>query len=979
MTKKYLNIISILAISFCFSACDDPEDPSTQDPIVDPGPEVPEDCATLGCGAGRYCHEHECVDPVASGKPCLEDVPCAKDLVCTDGICTQAPEDTSCVTKGCPFGEFCDGEKCVNAIPTGKPCVESVPCEEGAYCANDVCTPHLTEGSACTKSDVCASDLSCIVGTCRKPLTKGDSCAGDLELSCPIPLICGPAQKCADYVSIGDTCGDTEICETGNCIDGTCKPPAKLGEACDEINACDKALACQDGVCLQTYGTCKYNSDCAADSYCCTLPACDTPEVCFAYGEGPGGEYNNQCRFNLKPGIFEASVQCEWNGSGADLPDANQIMSTIMAADLPFDSGTAVELVAISFSTVKNKVTTALRIFNGETCELLQTIENPDIFNSANPALADIDNDGLIEIVAPLNNKGAVAYHWDEQNKRYDPKPFWNTSGCDVDAMWGGPSIHDINNDGVPEVIVDWAVYDGKTGKCINTASTQASAATDPNSLGRFPVLADIDLDPDGKIELVSTQLWHWNSEDNTWELIPDSYKFGYSFGYADFGTPKNDGSFDFTKLDGKAEIVATGKDYLRVYAFPGTMILESKLTVTLGTPNIGDFDGDGLPEIGVAGKDSYYVVDPGCGAQKAKCENDESHVLWSSKSQDNSSGYTGSSIFDFDSDGKTEVIYGDECFTRIYDGLTGEVVFSSARTSNTAFENPVILDPDQDMSAEIIIGSDSVANSLPCPEVDNMHHGVKCIDDEDCYSNKCVEGYCRCNADSECNWQRDAQGQVMNEYKCTDPLAPQKAEDGKVCRAKHTPNVKHPGFRILRDRLDRWASARTLWTQHAYAVTHINDDGSIPKTSAWKQNFTDPKMNNFRQNSNGNLEAGFAPDITGRFIKDNVCGKDSQGKYIIQGYLCNRGRKDVGSKLPATFYKGDPAEGNIICTSYTDSNVPAGSDGCRYVKCEMEDLVTGRLTMVVNDDGKGGRTTVECDTNNNTDTIDITECTLVN
>ena len=37
------------------------------------------------------------------------------------------------------------------------------------------------------------------------------------------------------------------------------------------------------------------------------------------------------------------------------------------------------------------------------------------------------------------------------------------------------------------------------------------------------------------------------------------------------------------------------------------------------------------------------------------------------------------------------------------------------------------------------------------------------------------------------------------------------------------------------------------------------------------------------------------------------------------------------------------------------------------------------RAGVPINDDGNGGRTTVECDTNNNTDMIEISECTIVN
>lgn len=965
-----------LAILFCLCAspfglfgCTD-EVINTMNTTDPERPEPEAACEEAGCDDGLYCHAGKCVQPIGEGAACLEDVPCADGLSCVDGKCQKSVEpEKTCAETGCPDGQYCDGEACRSFVPLGEPCRDGVPCAENALCIRDICSLPGKKGDPCTSRADCDENMACLAQTCVAELQKGDSCSDDdPHAICISPTTCLDG-FCKEYVSTGDACDENTLCDIGACINGVCKPPAEKGEACDEINVCADGLICQGGICLKNYGSCNTNSDCDADSYCCVMDSCDVKNVCFPYGEGPGGEFNEECQYKLVPGLFEASIQCEWLGNPSDgvETDSVQIMSSVMAADLPFDSGNAVEVAAITFNP------SVIRIFNGETCELLQSISNRSVYNTSNLALADLDNDGNVEILANGSSGPIYAYRWNEARKRYDDTPWWTSSGCSPYINWGGVSVHDINDDGFPEVIADWAVFDGRTGSCINRASSSAAST---RNIGTTPVIADID--NDGRIEFVNHGAWRWDTSANTWNRVYPSYNAtGYNlFGIADFGTPTGS-SFDFEQMDGVAEVVAVNSGgSVRLYSLDGQLLLDARLTgsgTSGGPPNIGDFDGDGKPEIGIAGNNSFSVLDPRCTGPSDECY--AKYVLWTSISQDKSSGVTGSSIFDFDSDGKTEVIYGDECYTRIYDGKTGEVLFSSYRTSNTAFENPVIVDVDRDMSAEIIIGSDNIAPN--CPTVDPNHHGVKCVENADCFSGLCVNGYCRCQNDSQCNWQRDAAGNLLDEYSCTSPLSPESKNDGLVCRAKHPNGIKRSGLRILRDRLDRWASSRPIWNQHAYAVTHVNDDGTVPRTSAWRMNHLDPKLNNFRANAMGSLAAGYAPDITGRFIEDQVCGKDANGKFIIQGKLCNRGRKDVGSKLPATFYKGDPAENNIICTSYTDSNVAAGE--CRFVHCEMDSLVTGKLTMVVNDDGNGGRTTVECDTNNNTDMIEISECTIVN
>jgi len=65
-----------------------------------------------------------------------------------------------------------------------------------------------------------------------------------------------------------------------------------------------------------------------------------------------------------------------------------------------------------------------------------------------------------------------------------------------------------------------------------------------------------------------------------------------------------------------------------------------------------------------------------------------------------------GCALFDFDGDGRAEVIYNDECNFRIYDGVNGDVLFKEPSESRTRIEYPVVADVDNDGSAEIVVAS---------------------------------------------------------------------------------------------------------------------------------------------------------------------------------------------------------------------------------------------------------------------------------
>ena len=524
-------------------------------------------------------------------------------------------------------------------------------------------------------------------------------------------------------------------------------------------------------------------------------------------------------------------------------------------------------------------------------------------------------------------------------------------TGINGQTRWDGPSLHDLDDDGLAEVLSGPGVFEGVSGVRLNPGQVIPGSGA-----GRIPVAGD--LDGDGAIELVAEGVWRWNVGMSVWELAYPGSPAASHYGFADFGTPGADpASFDAKTLDGIAEIVTvTGKD-VSLYTLGGQLLFTAQQGG--GPPTIGDFDNDGFPEISSAGGTAFTVFDldckdplaPGCAGP---------YVRWTRPSQDASSANTGSSIFDFEGDGEAEAIYADECFLRVYQGSTGEVLYSAFRTSCTWFENPIVGDPDNDQNTEILVGSNSNC-AVICPDIDPIDRGSRCEDGTQCESpNICDSGFCRCEDDAQC-----APGNA-----CADPL-PDTPGAGKVCRAVHPPGVGLTGLRVLRDALDRWASSRPMWNQHAYSITNINDDGTVPKSSDWPQNFKQPGLNNYRQNRQGDVPAAALPDITGA-LDDQTC-KPGQEKVVLTSTVCNRGKKAVGANLPAAFYLGDPKDGNLLCVAFTAEPVPVGE--CRQVSCEIDGSANGVVTVVVDDDGQGGQAALECFENNNTDSITLENC----
>ncbi len=786
-------------------------------------------------------------------------------------------------------------------------------------------------------------------------LLAGCDCAGPAtEPTCTSSSECTGGATCVDRHCVGH--------DSGTGLDGSTDAAGDAGDVgVDSSAACDTGIVCAAAccaagdrcaheTCVPDLGGCATNDDCTGDSYC------DTDLRCTPYGVPPEVTVDEGCARPIAIGEFTPEEQCHWDASGDTDAFAtwNQVYSAPMVVDFDLDDDRAVLAPSIVFSSFAASTMEGgvLRVLDGRTCTEQATLGDAGdrLVYASNFAIGDLDlaSDGRPEIVAaslsaPGAAGGLVAFGVDPTTHTFHR--LWYGRRCDLPGEprhmpndWtnnNGPSMHDLDDDGIPEVLFDRFVYDAN-GCLLNPSQTY----TNYLRLGLFAVATDVD--HDALPELVTFDgVYAWDTTAHDW--VRESYwappaadaaeaiRVGH-VAVADLG--------DFPgavgDAPGRPEIVvtyapaidspATANGFVRVMTIAGDIVfgpfpLPSEPGLSAGRggpPTIGDFDGDGRRELAVAGGSRYTVFDLDCdiaSGTAAGCDRADGTlprgVLWSRRSQDVSSNVTGSSVFDFDADGVAEVVYGDECFLRIYRGTDGEVLFSQSASSGTGYELPVIADVDGDFNSEIVVA---------------MTRGVACP--------------------------------------ATDPI---------FTRGTST-FVNSTGIVVLRDAMDRWAASRPIWNQHAYHVTHVSDDGVIPRTSLWTPNHEDPLLNHFRMNAQGSLERTGAADLTVAIASGhNLC--DATGEVELAARVCNRGTNPVSDGARVVFYEGDPDLGAAIACETVLPRLLAPAE-CTEVSCRATfpaDAMSRDAVVVVDPDGA----VFECRDGNNRGTVATGECLI--
>ena len=798
--------------------------------------------------------------------------------------------------------------------------------------------------------------------------------------------------------------------------DGSSNPPVIFGDldggvlneagdpGCDA--GCPTGYVCAADKCIPQQGTCAGDAGdagaCAYDTYCDAVT-----HQCVPFG---GAVTNDpQCKQLAVPGNFAPKTKCQFPTTipipGDPFPNHVDVQATPMVVRFG-NTMTPPSIIANFTQPVANSYTEnlgVLRILKGTDCTQEAVIggvdldgdSNIDWTRSSSPvAIGDLDLDGVPDIVAytTTNAGGAKEQMMAFSKKTGSWAPLWTTKkatladgstifNANISGGWAGPSIHDLDDDGKPEIIREGWVFDGATGKLI--APPPGNYAS--YSQGIMSVLGNMDAD--AKIEMTNgARMWEFDPVTKLW--VDDA-------GYLQT-TPSGTGwtaiaDFDPANTPQMPEIAVARNATLTIFKNDHSVFM-NMLNIAVpggggGPPTIADFDGDGLPEVALAGQAYYTVYDPDCQAtprpggqctDRTHCEfaaggNCPNYVLWSRASQDVSSNITGSSIFDFEADGKAEVVYADECFARVYSGTDGTVLYSRYHSSCTWLENPVVADVDGDFRAELVVPDNTACGSIGVGKactmldgngVDNQFPGLRCLANTDCVSGICDTGLCRCTTSADCCGDKD--NAMCEEFgtKCAPPPVGTPGA-GNTCRANH-PHGRQ-GIRVYEDAADRWVRSRTIWNQHAYAVTHVNEDGTIPKTSTWAKNWTTPKLNNFRQNVPGNQDATDLGDLTSQATTSFAC---DNGTALLSTPVCNRGTAPIGFGVSVGFYFGSTK----VCSVKTVGNLDPGQ--CELVSCTWANPpqtpgAAVDVKVVPNDDGA----ILQCHTNNDTGLVSKVFC----
>ena len=418
-------------------------------------------------------------------------------------------------------------------------------------------------------------------------------------------------------------------------------------------------------------------------------------------GSDAGSGCVEKCEYRPPVGTFDPVT--EWSWPFADTPNANynQIMSTAVVGPLTddncdgkYDDRDVPAIVFNSYAGAAYGSDGILRAVTGRGKRLWDATEAASrTVPGASIALGELDPTSPgPELATCATDNSLIVFS-------AAGKVLWKSTDPKIRCVYGGPQLGDIDGDGTPELLVRYNVIDSKTHKVIfeGRPSTYAFPTMD------YSTFADVDLD--GDLDIVGGNVVYRNDGGGKFSVMWDGTKFA---------TPMPDGYVAIADLDlagdGLPEIVVVSSleqslHTIRVVRAKDGFTLWGPFDTNLGgqtlsgggPPTIADFDGDGKPEVAMAGGYSYNVYDGATGKLK-----------WQKTTTDTSSRVTGSSVFDFDGDGKAEVIYADERNLHVYEGPTGKELITLCNPSGTLWEYPLVADVDGDDQAEIVlVGND--------------------------------------------------------------------------------------------------------------------------------------------------------------------------------------------------------------------------------------------------------------------------------
>lgn len=261
----------------------------------------------------------------------------------------------------------------------------------------------------------------------------------------------------------------------------------------------------------------------------------------------------------------------------------------------------------------------------------------------AGVALADATGDGRLDLVAISTNDEAVLLGPDGED-------IWRSAPLDI-SPYATPTVADLDGDGLPEVVVDRVVLSGQDG-------TLSSVLDHPLPLSRSPLTVDLDLDgtlevllgdlvfaPDGSV------LWQAPVQGSSVFAVPvqadSDPELEVAFvSQGELALLEPDGTLILLRSlpgghpgppcvgdfdgDGLGELAVPATDTLSLFELDGTLLWTRPVDDASGLAGCSgfDFDRDGADEVVFADHHSVHLLD-GQGNTLARFPDHHSFTVW--------------------------------------------------------------------------------------------------------------------------------------------------------------------------------------------------------------------------------------------------------------------------------------------------------------------------------------------------------------
>jgi hypothetical protein len=432
-------------------------------------------------------------------------------------------------------------------------------------------------------------------------------------------------------------------------------------------------------------------------------------------------------------------------------------------------------------------------------------------------------------------------------------------------------------------------------------------SATPLDCAGHAVALAD--LEGDGAVEVIlGAHVLDGATGEQLWE--------GAAGGEGRYPAYKQVGDISFAlDLDGNGlqEVIAGST----VYTYDGRVRCTVGADFDDGFPAAADFDGDGVGEFVLVGNGAAHVHDVDCRLQ----------AFWPLQGAGNGGPPT---IADFDGDGTPEIGVAEATTYTVYEG-DGSVVWSMPTTDASSYATgSSVFDFDADGRAEVVYGDE-----MTLWVFDGATGAVRLQDDR--HSSRTLHEY-PVVADVD----GDGQAEIV------------------VSQGGGHHDDAEAGLYVLGSASGAWFGDRQVWNQHAFSITNINDDLSVPAPGLanW------PTYNTFRSGDLAPVSSGRTSDA---IAYAQVCAEECVGTNLqVAVRLGNGGMSAMRSGVPISAYAEVGGARVWLQTLRTSTVLESGTNSRTLTFTFPADAVPEGIVWIVADDDNGVQQLVECHEDNN-------------